>query len=85
MPWSETEAQRLGAALRRLREERRLSQETLAFRAGITKNQVQLIEAGRSSGRKDATGPSNPRLRTLSGLAEAMGMPTSEFLAAADL
>ena len=83
--WSETSAKQFGAALRLLREERGLSQETLAFRAGITKNQLQLIESGRSSGRKDATGPSNPRLSTLSGLAEVLGMPVSALLIKARL
>lgn len=83
--WSEASARQFGAALRRLREERGLSQETLAFRAGVTKNQVQLIEAGRSSGRKDATGPSNPRLSTLAGLAEVMGLSVSALLAEAGL
>lgn len=85
MSWSEASARQFGAALRRLREERGLSQETLAFRAGVTKNQVQLIEAGRSSGRKDATGPSNPRLSTLAGLAEVMGLSVSALLAEAGL
>jgi transcriptional regulator with XRE-family HTH domain len=57
-----------------------MSQEALAFRVGITKNQVQLIEAGRSSGRSGSTGPANPRLSTLSGLAEVLGMSVSELL-----
>lgn len=83
--WSEADAKRFGAILRRLREERGLSQETLAFRAGVTKNQIQLIEAGRSSGRKDASGPSNPRLSTLAGVSEAMGMSVSALLAEAGI
>ena len=85
MSWSETNAKLFGATLRSLREERGLSQESLAFRAGVTKNQVQLIEAGRSSGRKDAEGPSNPRCSTLAGLADALGIKASELLAAAGL
>lgn len=85
MPWNEPSAQHLGVTLRRLREEQGLSQEALAFRAGITKNQVQLIEAGRSSGRRDATGPSNPRLSTLAGLAEVLGVPVSRLLSEAGL
>lgn len=83
--WSEASARQLGATLRRLREERGLSQERLAYRADITKNQVQLIEAGRSSGRKDAEGPSNPRMATLVGIAEALEVRPSELLAAAGL
>lgn len=85
MSWSEDQARRLGNALRQLREDHGLSQETLAFRAGITKNQVQLIEAGRSSGRKDAPGPSNPQLSTLTGLADVLGLKVSELLDRAGL
>lgn len=85
MSWSEASAKQFGVALRRLRVERGLSQEALAFRAGVTKNQVQLIESGRSSGRKDSTGPSNPRLSTLAGLAEVLGLKVSDMLAEAGL
>ncbi|MCL2781635.1 MAG: helix-turn-helix domain-containing protein [Actinomycetia bacterium] len=85
MPWDEVTAKRFGRALRRLREDRCLSQEALAFRAGITKNQVQLIEAGRSSGRVDAPGCSNPRMSTLAGLADVLSMPVSDLLEQADL
>ena len=83
--WDESRAVTLGATLRRLRSERGLSQESLAFRAGVTKNQVQLIEAGRSSGRKEAVGPSNPRLSTLVGLSGALGVTVASLLSDADL
>lgn len=85
MPWTDESARQFGATLRRLRQERGLSQETLAFQAGITKNQVQLIEAGRASGRKDATGPANPRLSTLAGLAGALHLSTAELMSQAGL
>jgi transcriptional regulator with XRE-family HTH domain len=85
MPWDETRAKQFGATLRRLREERGLSQESLAFRAGVTKNQVQLIEYGRSSGRRDAEGPSNPRLSTLIGLAEVLDIDVSKLLNEAEM
>lgn len=85
MVWDETRAKRFGAALRARRVEKGLSQEALAFRAGVTKNQVQLIEAGRSSGRVEAAGPSNPRLSTLTGLADVLGLQPSELLELADL
>lgn len=67
-----------------LREAEGLSQEALAYRAGITKNQVQLLEAGRSSGRKDSSGPSNPRMKTLDGVARALGMDVPRFLTVAN-
>lgn len=85
MFWDETAAVRLGATVRRLREERGLSQESLAFQAGVTKNQLQLIEAGRSSGRRDAQGPANPRMKTLFGLATVLGISSSELLAGGGL
>ncbi|MFT3799448.1 helix-turn-helix domain-containing protein [Microbacterium sp.] len=85
MPWDDARARRFGAALRSLREERGLSQESLAFQAGVTKNQVQLIEGGRASGRRDAVGRSNPRLSTLAGLADVLGLEVSQLLARAGL
>lgn len=79
--WDDKSARRLGATLRRLRNERGLSQESLAYQAGITKNQLQLIESGRASGRKEEVGPSNPRMATLSGLARVLGMTVAELCA----
>ncbi|MBN9744802.1 XRE family transcriptional regulator [Amycolatopsis sp. A1MSW2902] len=83
--WDEATAKKFGRALRRLREERQMSQEALAFQAGVTKNQVQLIESGRASGRKDAAGPSNPRMSTLVGLAAVLSVSVSDMLESADL
>jgi transcriptional regulator with XRE-family HTH domain len=83
--WDEVKAQRLGNTLRRLRGEIGLSQESLAHQAGITKNQLQLLEAGRSSGKKDEIGPSNPRMTTLAGLAGVLGIPVSKILIDSDL
>lgn len=85
MTWTVEEAHRLGAAVRRLRLERELSQETLAFTAGVTKNTLQLLEAGRASGRKDAEGPANPRLSTLAGLAAVLNISVSDLLSEAGL
>ncbi|MBP2319494.1 hypothetical protein JOF45_002513 [Nesterenkonia lacusekhoensis] len=51
----------------------------------MTKNQLQLIEAGRGSGRKGAQGPSNPRLSTLAGLASVLQVKVSELLAEAGI
>lgn len=85
MVWDEASAKRIGAAVRELRVARHLSQESLAHQAGITKNQLQLIESGRSSGRKDASGPSNPRTATLVGLAAVLEVSVSELFASAGL
>lgn len=83
--WDEESASRLGGTLRRLRGARGLSQESLAYQAGITKNQLQLIESGRASGRKDESGPSNPRMATLSGLARVLGVSVAELFTDAAL
>lgn len=79
MGWTKESALELGRRIRQLRKDRALTQETLAHRAGITKNQVQLLEAGRGSARED--GPSsNPRATTLFGLAEALDVPASDLI-----
>lgn len=83
--WDEACAARLGASVRQLRRERGLSQETLAYRAGITKNQLQLIEAGRGSGAIGRPGPSNPKMSTLAGLASILSVTVAQLLADAQL
>lgn len=83
--WDEKSAGRLGSTLRQMRNTRGLSQEALAYQAGITKNQLQLIESGRASGRKDEAGPSNPRMATMCGLAEVLGVTVAELFADAKL
>lgn len=77
--WNEEMARAFGEQVRALRRAAGLSQEELARRVGITKNQVQLIEAGRQAGR-DTGRPSNPRASTLCGLANALDLPASELL-----
>ena len=80
MTWDVDTARAFGGRVRDLRRAAELSQEGLAYRAGITKNQVQLIEAGRGSARE--TGPiSNPRMKTVFGLADALGVTASDLLA----
>lgn len=83
--WDKEKAVRLGATLRRLRNDRGLSQESLAYQAGITKNQMQLIEAGRSAGGEGSTGPSNPRMQTLAGLARVLDVSVAELMQEAEL
>ena len=85
MPWNDTSALKFGKTLRRLRQDRGLSQETLAFQAGITKNQVQLLEYGRASGRADDLRISNPHLSTLIGLADALQVSVSVLFTEAGL
>lgn len=72
MTWSKDGALALGARIRQLRKDRGLTQEGLAHLAGLTKNQIQLIEAGRGSAREDGP-PSNLRLKSLFGIAKVLG------------
>lgn len=83
--WTNEDAKRLGATLRDLRKRQGLTQEGLAYAAGLTKNSLQLLEAGRGSGRKDSTSPSNPRMATLTSLSGVLGMSVSQMLDKADL
>lgn len=83
--WDEEKAKRLGLKIRELRTEQKLSQESLAYQAGITKNALQLLEAGRSSGREGKVGPSNPKLATLVGISSVLDVPVAQILASAEL
>lgn len=83
--WNAPRARGLGAALRLARKRRGISQETLAHRAGVSKKQIHLIEAGRASGHRDASGPANPRVSTLVGLAAVLGIDVSELFREAGL
>lgn len=83
--WDKEKAEQLGEVLKELRHASGLSQESLAYQAGITKNQLQLIEAGRSTGRAGEAGPSNPRMSTLAGLADVLGITVTELLDASHI
>lgn len=69
----------LGTRVRAQRLARGLTQERLAHAAGITKNHVQLLEAGRGSPR-DPTTSSNPHMSKLFGLADALEVPPSALI-----
>lgn len=69
--WDDAAAVVLGRRVRRLREECGLSQEALARRADCSKNHLQVIEA---AGRGVVARVVNPRLTTLYGLADALGV-----------
>lgn len=62
--------QALGQALRNLRTKRNLTQADLALRSRVVRNQVSLIELGRSS----------PSMRTLFQLCDALEVAPSELL-----
>lgn len=77
--WEREQAVRFGDSVRELRRRAGLSQEALAHQVGISKNHVQLIEAGRGSSRADGA-VSNPRMTTVYGLADALEVPASDLL-----
>jgi transcriptional regulator with XRE-family HTH domain len=66
--------ERFGITVRRLRLAAGLSQEALAFAAGVERNFVSRIE----------TGSSQPTITTIERLAKALDMRASELVAAAE-
>lgn len=64
----------LGAAVRRLREDRGLSMEALAYRAGITLNTITRLELAQSE----------PGWMTVRKVADALGVSLAELAAAID-
>ncbi len=85
MSWSSEDAARFGEALRDARLAAGFTQERLAAKAGLTKNLMQLLEAGRSSGPIATARLSNPRIETLAAIASALDMTVSELLKRAGL
>lgn len=65
-----TSAQALGQALYELRTRRRLSQEEVGLRGGVSRNFVGLVERGESS----------PSFGVLVRLADGLGVPVSEVV-----
>lgn len=73
--WAEY-AQRFATSLRATRERLNLSQEDVAYRAGLTRYTYQMYEKGES--RPGA--PMNPSLRSLLGLAQALEVDLVELI-----
>ncbi|MBA4246966.1 MAG: XRE family transcriptional regulator [Microbacterium sp.] len=69
-------AAELGQRLNRARVAGGLSQEDVAYGAGLSRYTYQKFEKGES---RPGT-PSNPHLRTLLAIAGALGIPPSELL-----
>lgn len=63
----------VGARLRELREARSTSMRALAIKSGLSANALSMIERGRTS----------PSVSTLYKLADALGVPVTEFFAPA--
>ncbi|WP_144797116.1 helix-turn-helix transcriptional regulator [Microbacterium paludicola] len=70
--------ERLGAQLHRRRIAEGMSQETVAYRAGITRFTYQSYEKGKSQ----SGAPANPSLRSVIALAEVLNIPLNEILPA---
>lgn len=77
--WERGHAREFGNTVRRLRKDAGLTQEKLAIHVGMSKNHIQLLEAGLASSRGD--GPiSNPRMSTVYVLADALGVSVRDLL-----
>jgi transcriptional regulator with XRE-family HTH domain len=66
--------QALGSAVRRVREERNLSRETLAFHAGVTTGTLARLELGQS----------DPAWSTICAVAAALDLSLSEMAASVE-
>ncbi len=73
--WAESAAQ-MGILLHRARVDRGLSQEAVAFRAGLTRYTYQRYERGVSQSGQAA----NPTLRSLVALAQVFDVPLQDLL-----
>jgi transcriptional regulator with XRE-family HTH domain len=60
----------MGKRLKRLREAKAMSQAAVAKRAGLTREYVNKLEAGKQ----------DPSLTTISALAKALGVPVTALL-----
>ena len=69
-------ASELGRKMHQLRIRHGLSQEELAYSAGLSRYTYQKFEKGESR----PGDPSNPHLRTVAAIAAALGLPLTELL-----
>lgn len=76
-------AELLGRRVFELRTDLGLTQEQLAERTGISRNQIQNIEKNRNNSKDPRTGrpgPGNARLDTVFLLADALGVSVTELI-----
>ncbi|MGU3426684.1 helix-turn-helix transcriptional regulator [Microbacterium paraoxydans] len=69
-------AQRLATTLRQAREDAGLSQEQVAYRAGLTRYTYQKYEKGESR----PGSPANPTLRTMLALSQVLGVTVASLI-----
>lgn len=71
-------ARRIGLRLQQLRLSSGLSQTEMANRSGMSRTHYQRLEHGKGGTKGES--PSNPRLASLIGMADALGMSPSELV-----
>ena len=71
-------ARRIGLRLQQLRIDRGLSQTEMANRSGMSRTHYQRLEHGRGGTRGEQ--PSNPRLASLIGIADVLGVTPAELV-----
>jgi transcriptional regulator with XRE-family HTH domain len=71
---------RLGTVLKVLREERGMTQEELAKRAGVSQGYIAKLEPSSRPGRTKSSRQANPSVAILKKLARALGVPVTELL-----
>lgn len=78
--WTADDARLLGQRIKGIREDRGLTQEKVAFAAGLTRAHYALLETGRSSSRREHTW-ANPKISTLAAIAAVLGTPMTNLYA----
>ena len=66
--------------IKELRERRRLTQDELAKRAGVSQGYISKLEPSSRPGKAKTVRKSNPSLPTLKKLARALGVAVTELL-----
>lgn len=74
-PWP-AYARQIGTNIQRFRIERRLTQEQVAYAAGLTRYTFQKFEKGESM----PGAPANPGLRNIMAIAQVLGVTLDELL-----
>jgi transcriptional regulator with XRE-family HTH domain len=73
-------AQKLGVVLKRLREQKCMTQQELAKRAGVSQGYIAKLEPPSRPGRRKTVHQTNPSVSILRRLAKALGVPVTTLL-----
>lgn len=78
LAWTAEDARLLGDRIREHRRRQQLTQEQVAFAAGLTRAHYALLEAGQSSSRRPGTYAA-PKITTIAAIAAVLDVPMTEL------